>query len=57
MTALFSMHAGMFAMQNLEGDPEEKRNALLEVATELVTAANPPNRRPARPDSAQTVSP
>ncbi|MFI0715551.1 TetR/AcrR family transcriptional regulator [Streptomyces inhibens] len=57
ITALFSMHAGMFAMQNLEGDPEEKRKAILEVATELVTAANPPNRRPARPDSAQTASP
>ncbi|TJZ42737.1 TetR/AcrR family transcriptional regulator [Streptomyces piniterrae] len=57
ITALFSMHAGMFAMQNLEGDPEDKRKAILEVATELVTAANPPHRRPARPDSAQTDSP
>ncbi|WP_030417141.1 TetR/AcrR family transcriptional regulator [Streptomyces sp. NRRL S-1448] len=57
ITALFSMHAGMFAMQHVEGDPEEKRRAILEVATELVTAANPPNRRPARPDSAQTASP
>ncbi|MFD5735418.1 MULTISPECIES: TetR/AcrR family transcriptional regulator [Streptomyces] len=57
ITALFSMHAGMFAMQNVKGDPEEKRKAILEVATELVTAANPPSRRPARPDSAQTASP
>ncbi|MFG2225956.1 TetR/AcrR family transcriptional regulator [Streptomyces sp. NPDC048644] len=57
LTALFSMHAGMFAMQNVKGDPEEKRKAILEVATELVTAANPPSRRPARPDSAQTESP
>ncbi|GGN52477.1 TetR/AcrR family transcriptional regulator [Streptomyces kronopolitis] len=57
VTALFSMHAGMFAMQHVEGDPEEKRKAILEVATELVTAANPPSRRPARPDSAQTASP
>ncbi|RXS83892.1 TetR/AcrR family transcriptional regulator [Streptomyces sp. TM32] len=57
ITALFSMHAGMFAMQHVEGDPEEKRKAVLEVATELVTAANPPSRRPARPDSAQTASP
>ncbi|MFJ9415429.1 MULTISPECIES: TetR/AcrR family transcriptional regulator [unclassified Streptomyces] len=57
ITALFSIHAGMFAMQSLEGDPEEKRKAILEVATELVTAANPPNRRPVRPDSAQTESP
>ncbi|MFJ9411715.1 TetR/AcrR family transcriptional regulator [Streptomyces sp. NPDC101393] len=57
ITALFSMHAGTFAMRNVEGDPEEKRKAILEVATELVTAANPPSRRPARPDSAQTESP
>ncbi|MGW9079579.1 TetR/AcrR family transcriptional regulator [Streptomyces kronopolitis] len=57
VTALFSMHAGMFAMQHVEGDPEEKRKAILEVATELVTAANPPSRQPARPDSAQTASP
>ncbi|MEU5546481.1 TetR/AcrR family transcriptional regulator [Streptomyces sioyaensis] len=57
ITALFSMHAGMFAMQNVKGDPEEKRKAILEVATELVTAANPPSRRPVRPDSAQTASP
>ncbi|MFG2139148.1 TetR/AcrR family transcriptional regulator [Streptomyces sp. NPDC048650] len=57
LTALFSMHASMFAMQSVEGDPEDKRKAVLEVATELVTAANPPSRRPARPDSAQTASP
>ncbi|QHC26139.1 TetR/AcrR family transcriptional regulator [Streptomyces sp. GS7] len=57
ITALFSIHAGMFAMQNVVGDPEEKREAILRVATELVTAANPPSRRPARPDSAQTASP
>ncbi|MEU9121192.1 TetR/AcrR family transcriptional regulator [Streptomyces sp. NPDC048506] len=57
ITALFSMHAGMIVMQNVEGDPEEKREAILRVATELVTAANPPSRRPARPDSAQTASP
>ncbi|MFJ5680586.1 TetR/AcrR family transcriptional regulator [Streptomyces sp. NPDC093097] len=47
ITALFAMHAGMFAMQNVLGDPEEKREAILRVATELVTAANPPSRRPA----------
>ncbi|MFE6691387.1 TetR/AcrR family transcriptional regulator [Streptomyces sp. NPDC057743] len=47
LTALFTMHAGMFAMQNVVGDPEEKREAILRVATELVTAANPPGRRPA----------
>ncbi|MFK8848246.1 TetR/AcrR family transcriptional regulator [Streptomyces sp. Ac-502] len=43
ITAIFSMHAGLFAMQNVEGDPEDKRKAVLEVATELITAAQPPN--------------
>ncbi|MFF9482948.1 TetR/AcrR family transcriptional regulator [Streptomyces sp. NPDC014733] len=57
LTAVHSLHAGQFTMQHVEGDPEEKRKAVLEVATELVTAANPPYRRPARPDSAQTASP
>ncbi|KUL52642.1 TetR family transcriptional regulator [Streptomyces sp. NRRL F-4489] len=47
LTALFAMHAGLFAMQHVAGDPEEKREAILRVATELVTAANPPGRRPA----------
>ncbi|GAB2955814.1 TetR family transcriptional regulator [Streptomyces pseudoechinosporeus] len=42
VTALFSMHAGMFALRDLEGDPEEKRKAVLEVATELITQANTP---------------
>ncbi|MGW3248403.1 TetR/AcrR family transcriptional regulator [Streptomyces sp. NPDC001070] len=36
ITAVFAMHAGMFTMQNLEGDPEEKRAAILEVAQELI---------------------
>ncbi|MEU3714072.1 TetR/AcrR family transcriptional regulator [Streptomyces catenulae] len=57
MTAVQTLHAAQFTMQHVEGDPEEKRKAILEVATELVTAANPPYRRPARPDSAQTASP
>jgi AcrR family transcriptional regulator len=38
--ALFSMHAGMFAMQNIEGDPGEKRAAILEVAQGLITEAH-----------------
>ncbi|WP_419996853.1 TetR/AcrR family transcriptional regulator [Streptomyces boninensis] len=40
VTALFSMHAGMFAMRDVEGDPEDKRMAVLEVAQELVSAAH-----------------
>lgn len=39
-TALFATHAGMFALKDLEGDPEEKRKAVLEVAFELVTRAH-----------------
>ncbi|MCX3058432.1 TetR/AcrR family transcriptional regulator [Streptomyces beihaiensis] len=39
-SALISMHAGMFMLKETEGDPEEKRRAILEVATELVTRAH-----------------
>ncbi|WP_405585721.1 TetR/AcrR family transcriptional regulator [Streptomyces sp. NBC_01190] len=39
MTALFAMHAGMFAVRDIEGDPEEKRAAILEVALDLVAQA------------------
>lgn len=39
ITAIFSMHAGMFAMQNIEGDPGEKRAAILEVAQGLIAQA------------------
>jgi AcrR family transcriptional regulator len=40
MTALFAMHAGMFAMQNIEGDPAAKRAAILDVALDLVAQAD-----------------
>ncbi|MBT1092261.1 TetR/AcrR family transcriptional regulator [Streptomyces sp. HUAS 31] len=40
ISALFTMHAGMFVMKDLEGDPEEKRKAILEVATDLITQAH-----------------
>ncbi|MCX4549125.1 TetR/AcrR family transcriptional regulator [Streptomyces sp. NBC_01387] len=39
-TALFTMHAGQFALKDAEGDPEDKREAVLEVATELMTRAH-----------------
>ncbi|WP_225848164.1 TetR/AcrR family transcriptional regulator [Streptomyces sp. HPF1205] len=39
VSALLSMHAGMFVMQNVEGDPEEKRAAILEVALDLAAQA------------------
>lgn len=38
VAAIFTMHAGMFALADAKGDPEEKRLACLEVAQELVTA-------------------
>ncbi|WP_406095652.1 TetR/AcrR family transcriptional regulator [Streptomyces sp. NBC_01013] len=41
-SALFTMHAGIFAMKDVEGDPEDKRKAALEVALELVTRAHDP---------------
>ncbi|WP_328425050.1 TetR/AcrR family transcriptional regulator [Streptomyces sp. NBC_00443] len=40
ISALFTMHAGMFVLKDLEGDPEEKRTAVLEVATDLITQAH-----------------
>ncbi|MDQ1047600.1 TetR/AcrR family transcriptional regulator [Streptomyces sp. V4I2] len=40
VSAIFTMHAGMFVLQDLEGDPETKRQAVLEVATDLVTQAH-----------------
>ncbi|MFE7028898.1 TetR/AcrR family transcriptional regulator [Streptomyces sp. NPDC057621] len=40
VSALFTMHAGMFALKDMEGDPEDKRKAVLEVAIELVTRAH-----------------
>lgn len=43
VTALFAMHAGMFTMQNLEGDPEDKRAAVLEVALDLLAQAEEPS--------------
>ncbi len=40
ISALFTMHAGMFVMKDVEGDPEEKRKAVLEVAIDLITQAH-----------------
>ncbi|MFH8797148.1 TetR/AcrR family transcriptional regulator [Streptomyces sp. NPDC017941] len=39
-SALFTMHGGMFVLRDAEGDPEEKRKAILEVAIDLVTQAH-----------------
>ncbi|MEV6839176.1 helix-turn-helix domain-containing protein [Streptomyces sp. NPDC051133] len=40
ISAMFTLHAGMFVMQDLEGDSEKKRQAVLEVAVDLVTQAH-----------------
>ncbi|MGC0405239.1 AcrR family transcriptional regulator [Streptomyces sp. SAI-126] len=40
VTAVFTMHAGMFALTDLPGTDEEKRQAVLEVATALITEAH-----------------
>lgn len=40
ISALFTLHAGMFVMQDMETDPEERRKAVLEVAIDLVTQAH-----------------
>ncbi|MBV2354608.1 TetR/AcrR family transcriptional regulator [Streptomyces sp. J2-1] len=40
VSALFTLHAGMFVMQDIEGNPEKKREAVLEVAVDLVTQAH-----------------
>ncbi|MFE2045593.1 TetR/AcrR family transcriptional regulator [Streptomyces sp. NPDC059477] len=40
VSALFTLHAGMFALRDIEGDPEDKRRAILEVAVDLVTQAH-----------------
>lgn len=39
-SALTTMHAGMLLLKEVEGDPEEKHAAVLEVALDLVTQAH-----------------
>jgi AcrR family transcriptional regulator len=39
ISAIFTLHAGTFFMQNVEGDPEEKHEAVLEVALDLIGQA------------------
>ncbi|WP_405854688.1 TetR/AcrR family transcriptional regulator [Streptomyces sp. NBC_00090] len=40
VSAIFTLHAGTFFMQNVEGDPEEKHEAVLEVALDLINQAH-----------------
>ncbi|NGO71734.1 TetR/AcrR family transcriptional regulator [Streptomyces boncukensis] len=39
-SALFTMHASLFTLADVDADQEEKRKAALEVAQELVTSAH-----------------
>jgi AcrR family transcriptional regulator len=47
VSALFTLHAGMFVMQDIEADPEERRKAVMEVAIGLVTQAHGATHTPA----------
>jgi AcrR family transcriptional regulator len=47
VSALFTMHAGMFLLQEVEGDAEDKRKAVLEVAIDLVAQAHSGDRETA----------
>ncbi|MFF2849858.1 TetR/AcrR family transcriptional regulator [Streptomyces sp. NPDC058001] len=40
VSALFTMHAGRMALNEVDGAPEDKRKAVLEVAVDLVTLAH-----------------
>ncbi|MCL7428266.1 TetR/AcrR family transcriptional regulator [Streptomyces sp. NPDC057806] len=40
VSAIFTLHAGMFFLQDLDADPGDKREAVLEVAMDLVTQAH-----------------
>lgn len=40
ISALFTLHAGMMFLQHMDSDPEETRQAALQVATDLVTQAH-----------------
>jgi AcrR family transcriptional regulator len=40
VSALFTLHAGMFMVQELDGSADDKRSAVLEVATDLVAQAH-----------------
>ncbi|GAA0928095.1 helix-turn-helix domain-containing protein [Streptomyces thermoalcalitolerans] len=46
VSALFTLHAGMFILQDLGGDLEERRKAALEVAIDLVTQAHQDAHKP-----------
>ncbi|GHF76165.1 TetR/AcrR family transcriptional regulator [Streptomyces thermodiastaticus] len=40
VSALFTLNAGMFVLQDIESDPDKRREAVLEVAIDLITQAH-----------------
>ncbi|MFI2372482.1 TetR/AcrR family transcriptional regulator [Streptomyces sp. NPDC018833] len=40
VSALFTLHAAIYALNDVEGDPEDKRDAVLEVALDLIAQAH-----------------
>ncbi|MEU0082477.1 hypothetical protein ABZY58_31645, partial [Micromonospora tulbaghiae] len=40
ISALFTLHAGMHVLQEVESDPGKRREAVLEVAVDLITQAH-----------------
>jgi AcrR family transcriptional regulator len=50
VSAMFTLHAGMHFLNDIEGDPEAKRKAVLEVAIDLVTQAHQAAERPGSPE-------
>ncbi|MCW5254363.1 MULTISPECIES: TetR/AcrR family transcriptional regulator [unclassified Streptomyces] len=46
VSALFTLHAGMFVLQDLEKDPGRRHEAVMEVATDLITQAHRGTRDP-----------
>ncbi|MGY0060447.1 TetR/AcrR family transcriptional regulator [Streptomyces sp. LZ34] len=51
LSALFVMHTSLFAMQQIDADPEDKQKAVLEVSLDLLAQAHP-HERPDTPDAA-----
>lgn len=49
VSAMFTLHAGMFALSDIDADPEERRMAVLAVATDLVTQAHEGMKAPEAP--------
>ncbi|MGW6055053.1 transposase [Streptomyces sp. NPDC055189] len=57
VSALLTLHFGVFAIQNIEGDAEEKRKALLGCATDMLNSAYPAGSREPFPSDRATAEP